>query len=991
MSKKRQGQFPAFRNCPAKRVKVGGIRCSPSKTVGHPELTSPAPPNTAPQLDMQKANSRPADLPTSGFSKCKNGQKLEAGFLQTSKSPIVRSKNSMSDDDIDSEEELKAMLAEEKKSQTTTFPKTDSTEEGSFEVVGVDFQLNPVRSGLKQKSPQAPRSGNATRLAEDDQEYDSGDTDEIIAGGRNGGQSKDKQTILPKDKSKQKEDLLKNRANCPSSRHATEMSKRKNLRGSEGGSVSRTKCIAKKLPRVSPESEGGESEESLDYESMMSNCCRLDLTLADLEKLANGDAESPGGDARRAEQALPKRQDTGSGQKRKKAPKKGARCINPKDILASLLEGEEKISGQNPPEETMSKSKFQAFRGMGALYGGEKPKKPFKHSGITTQVKGQDSLKQEASPGSSVGKQAFDLNTYSSDEMSPPQDGKEANGANSLPHCPGKLPRRQPASGDQRGAVQSPSSSSECESASLSSLSSFGAKKPLSLNAKTCRTDLGSDDGLGTTELGDPKGEGSDSIPLGPSAGPEPEREPAVLKTQFKKPLQLSVGRDGAPSRVQGKGPEGSQARETECPPSPVALADAISPPRNSQDNQKRLAALEERRRERELQKQLVHRALSSLDSHPANKPSHILFGSDSEDETEEKDGGDKPLPGGGVRRDLASKTSGKLFESSEDEEQETDDEARFQIKPQFEGKAGKKLMSLQSHFGADDRFRMDARFLESESEEEEEEIKEAETAEEEELIAEKKKNMEVIKNILHVSHRAPKLSKEETAAKQFRNIVRYDPTRLDHATFERKVDPEEKESKAKRRRKREEAETLPEVSRDLYHSIAADLKERFRATTPALGTGAAGPWNETPEETETATAPGAPEGLGEFTFSFFGPDVSEVKQEPYKTEARPPGRMAWQRDPRFQDSSSEEDEEEPAPADGSREVARPEEAQPSEKPARRFFFFSENDERLRVGPGSFWQASGSQPSSEDWESRTVALLQDCRKKHKAARRKAKP
>lgn len=29
--------------------------------------------------------------------------------------------------------------------------------------------------------------------------------------------------------------------------------------------------------------------------------------------------------------------------------------------------------------------------------------------------------------------------------------------------------------------------------------------------------------------------------------------------------------------------------------------------------------------------------------------------------------------------------------------------------------------MSLQSHFGADDRFRMDARFLESESEEEEE------------------------------------------------------------------------------------------------------------------------------------------------------------------------------------------------------------------------------------------------------------------------------
>lgn len=38
-----------------------------------------------------------------------------------------------------------------------------------------------------------------------------------------------------------------------------------------------------------------------------------------------------------------------------------------------------------------------------------------------------------------------------------------------------------------------------------------------------------------------------------------------------------------------------------------------------------------------------------------------------------------------------APKTSGKLFESSEDEQDDTDDE-RFQIKPQFEGKAGQKV-----------------------------------------------------------------------------------------------------------------------------------------------------------------------------------------------------------------------------------------------------------------------------------------------------------
>lgn len=36
-------------------------------------------------------------------------------------------------------------------------------------------------------------------------------------------------------------------------------------------------------------------------------------------------------------------------------------------------------------------------------------------------------------------------------------------------------------------------------------------------------------------------------------------------------------------------------------------------------------------------------------------------------------------------------KTSSRLFESSEDEQDDTDDE-RFKIKPQFEGKAGEKV-----------------------------------------------------------------------------------------------------------------------------------------------------------------------------------------------------------------------------------------------------------------------------------------------------------
>ena len=43
------------------------------------------------------------------------------------------------------------------------------------------------------------------------------------------------------------------------------------------------------------------------------------------------------------------------------------------------------------------------------------------------------------------------------------------------------------------------------------------------------------------------------------------------------------------------------------------------------------------------------------------------------------------------TKDESAPKTLGRLFESSEDEQDDTDDE-RFKIKPQFEGKAGEKV-----------------------------------------------------------------------------------------------------------------------------------------------------------------------------------------------------------------------------------------------------------------------------------------------------------
>lgn len=90
--------------------------------------------------------------------------------------------------------------------------------------------------------------------------------------------------------------------------------------------------------------------------------------------------------------------------------------------------------------------------------------------------------------------------------------------------------------------------------------------------------------------------------------------------------------------------------------------------------------------------------------------------------------------------------------------------------------------------------------------------------------------------------------------------------------------------SKAKRRKKREEAEKLPEVSKEMYYNIAADLKEIFHTTKVTSETTDETPFSENHdgEKVEvhkpTALTSGA-EQPGGFTFSFFDSDAKDVKE----------------------------------------------------------------------------------------------------------------
>lgn len=455
-------------------------------------------------------------------------------------------------------------------------------------------------------------------------------------------------------------------------------------------------------------------------------------------------------------------------------------------------------------------------------------------------------------------------------------------------------------------------------------------------------------------------------------------------------------------------------------------------PEKQLQDNQRRLAAMEQRQKEAEQQKKLIQEALAEVDTLTANKSKHIVFCSDDEsDRGEEQSTSKGPTPKKSLfqnsqsdeedssekelqafeKESFSEKMSekqavSKLFDSSEGEDEDEDNET-FKIKPQFEGKSGQKLMQLQSRFGADERFHMDSKFLESDDESETPENKSSQNACE--LEEEKKKNLDILQNLINDKIVASNSSKVPAKGMMFRDIstLHYDPTREDHASFETKT--EQKESKGARRKKRVEAEKLPEVSQEMYYDVTADLKSVFGTTYQSVVEEKKMAWDkeevreekEKAKESQTADidaaqespvpspSPEIKESTG-FKFSFFGDNTeadNTSEKEEYKVETLKGAKVSWQVDPRFQDSSSEDEEVAAADEDQTSAVKTTEEAVSTK---RAFFFFREDDERLKEGPKTFCRSAKLEDQRQQWEEKRTSLIEEYRKKHKDAKRKLK-
>uniref|UniRef100_A0A8C3JBZ6 Nucleolar protein 8 n=1 Tax=Calidris pygmaea TaxID=425635 RepID=A0A8C3JBZ6_9CHAR len=821
INKKRQGEVLVTKEPPKKLRQLGSETPNGAVALSSGCQSQSKKTSSSSQLD-QRSKSKSTEkskLPSSSSPNSKiSGRSLLSDKINVSRL-TAQNNTGVSDSDIDSEEEIRAMVNKEREIQKA---ENVDIESDHLEIVGDNFELK-YNSHWSLSNPDAMKkavkgSYREKEAMECDNGYDSADTDEIIAESKTPDQSSRKTAILEDSKqvkvensemlTNKKRDLVNDSSletrNLKEKhiKRKEKMKKSKNAALQNGSVTSTTKRSDSESSHSEPEK--GESEISSDYESMMQNCYRLDLTLDDLKALATENSGAPEEDSdstQSSSQPSVEENPKGHGVNKTKLPEfrpaVKKKCVCPEDIVAAILAGEENADEESSKGQNNSQLKYQPFRGMGSLC-----KKELTMDSTGLKKRSVESLGVEGRIfycGEESSEKQFKNHPLYSFEVS----SKE----------------RQNTHSEQQEELSDAASVANERDQPVCRPRLQGKNKGVSSLRESQSSEHG--DAAPTTDQSE--GESSDT-----------DSDAAVSQKPVKRQLK-------SPKLLSKKLKRDVSNKNSEC-----------------EDNQRRLAALEERQKERELQKKLIQGALSNLHM---NKADPDLFSQT------DVNGCFSVFSFCLTKDESAPKTSGRLFESSEDEEDDTDDE-RFKIKPQFEGKAGEKLLKLQSRFGTDERFRMDARFLESDEEEEEANILKAD--EEEELAAEKKKNLQILGSLLNINLEHPKPTQKATNAKKFKYECCV--TILQRSCF----------SKAQRKKKREESEKRPEVSKETYYEIAVDLKELFGSSKSQSEKKEEIPWDKDNAEDSTppdhlgpnAGSNGAQESSG-FMFSFFG-DMEE-------------------------------------------------------------------------------------------------------------------
>ncbi|KAF6038324.1 NOL8 [Bugula neritina] len=386
--------------------------------------------------------------------------------------------------------------------------------------------------------------------------------------------------------------------------------------------------------------------------------------------------------------------------------------------------------------------------------------------------------------------------------------------------------------------------------------------------------------------------------------------------------------------------------------------------------NQKRLEALANKSKEMKDQKLAIQKSLSNLDKNAANNK-RIVFDSDSDDDVEQP-----------VAKTL-----------------KTDDP---------NSSKNKKLLNLQKTFNDDNRFKLTERFLESDSdnEDEAENCATAEQVEAKETATdERRRNLEILQSVVgskniridhpssSVSSKAKKIA--DTPAAVFRDVssIHFDPTNKAQTML---VNPTTEPKKAKKPRKSKKlegvdpvvgSELAPEIDSSRFFEVSADLKNSVTGVGQTESKGVT--FGFLPDETTENPSMDSLEIQTDVDRDDNPTAGSEVSFNKYKNPFDPNnGAML------FDDESDENDEENPNKESGPTSSSVSETATNKDSLAINtvvdWFFFTQEDPRLKDGAKRFSKTLGDEKLREKWEVIKPKLIENYRLKSKRALKKAK-
>ncbi|CAD7087358.1 unnamed protein product [Hermetia illucens] len=225
------------------------------------------------------------------------------------------------------------------------------------------------------------------------------------------------------------------------------------------------------------------------------------------------------------------------------------------------------------------------------------------------------------------------------------------------------------------------------------------------------------------------------------------------------------------------------------------------------QSDKKRKESLHKMKDQYNKNKLAIKEALTNIDG--AKKSTKIVFDDD------ELDNSQKPSKAG-------KESKKKNLFDDDDEEAPEDYGKTFEIKEQFQGKKGEKLMKLQSKFKLDPRFAMDSKFLEGDEENEEEDNVQKEDAVESD---ERNWQLSLIEQVV-----GKKMNLERPTQKQQTKglITRFDPSKEEHKKFYKTAtndDPEQHGGKSVNNNED------VEVSKEQFYKVSDDLTKSLKSS----------------------------------------------------------------------------------------------------------------------------------------------------------------